>query len=50
MGRSPRDGGFVDTAFPGEGVGGGVAAMVPGVSRVNSEEGAVPWKTETGQI
>lgn len=31
-------------------LGGGAATMVPGVSRVNSEEGAVPWKNETGQI
>lgn len=30
--------------------GGGVAGMVPGVSRVSSEEGAVPWKNESGQI
>lgn len=27
-------------------LGGGVAVMVPGVSGVNSQEGAVPWKDE----
>lgn len=31
-------------------LGGGVAVMVPGVSDVNSQEGAVPWKDERRRI
>lgn len=33
-----------------KGLGGGVAVMVPVVSGVNSQEGAVPWKDERRHI